>query len=350
MRKLLFKKVLTILDAIELQGITLHQAPIRVYEELANDYYASKLSEIRDTILFLHEHHALKETENGIDLNPAPTIYAKSNQNSGVEALSLFETFILDEATKAFYENQVKHNNWISKERLEELLHPDILHLFLQTTLFESVNSRYRFHPKLIRGILDIIHEYNEEETPLVSVALVALYASTIVMHEDLRIDYKNTQLPMINYKYNHTILSIIPRRGIPHDRDETKALQTFYKDTLFNEFDHACPICKINIPHILIASHIKPFRDCAHIFEAIDHNNGLLLCRNHDYLFDQGYFTFDDNGYVILSDALLNHHHLEAYVLPKNYRLPKVYMTRERRQFLDYHRKHIFKDSYRFK
>lgn len=89
----------------------------------------------------------------------------------------------------------------------------------------------------------------------------------------------------MLNYKYKQTILSIIPRRGIPHDRDETKALQSFYKDTLFHEFDHACPLCGINIPHMLIASHIKPFRDCAHIYEAIDHNNGLLLCRNHDYL-----------------------------------------------------------------
>ena len=48
-------------------------------------------------------------------------------------------------------------------------------------------------------------------------------------------------------------------------------------------------------------------FRDCAHIYEAIDHDNGLLLCRNHDYLFDQGYFTFDENGYIIFSEELLD-------------------------------------------
>ena len=48
MRKMLFKKIFSILDAIELQGVSLHDAPLRVYEEIAGEYYAMKLSEIRD--------------------------------------------------------------------------------------------------------------------------------------------------------------------------------------------------------------------------------------------------------------------------------------------------------------
>ena len=100
-----------------------------------------------------------------------------------------------------------------------------------------------------------------------------------------------------------------------------------------------------INIPHMLIASHIKPFRDCAHIYEAIDHNNGLLLCRNHDYLFDQGYITFDDHGYIILSGELLKiENWQEKFSLKKNYRLPEEYLTRDRVLFFQYHRKYIFK------
>ncbi len=148
----------------------------------------------------------------------------------------------------------------------------------------------------------------------------------------------------MIDYKYKNIIHGIIPRKGIPHDRDETKALQVFYKDTLFHEFDHSCPICGINIPHMLIASHIKPFRDCAHIYEAIDHDNGLLLCRNHDYLFDQGYFTFDENGYIIFSEELLEKDNLDsAYSLRKNYRLAECYLSENRMKFMAYHREFIF-------
>ena len=95
MRKTIFKKILTVLDQIELQGVTLHDTPLRVYEELVNDYAGYKLSQVKEGVDFLYEKQVLKEGKNGIDLNPAPTIYAKSNQNSSLEALSLMETFIL---------------------------------------------------------------------------------------------------------------------------------------------------------------------------------------------------------------------------------------------------------------
>ena len=36
-----------------------------------------------------------------------------------------------------------------------------------------------------------------------------------------------------------------------------------------------------------------------------IDVSNGLLLCPNHDALFDKAIITFDANGKVIISDIL---------------------------------------------
>lgn len=347
MKKTFFKKLLAILDEIELQGVTLHDAPLQVYEELASDYYGFKLPQIREIILFLHEKGALREGENGIDLNPAPTIYAKSNQNSPVEALSLLETFFAEERLRSFLAKQLQHNAFFPRKKLESFLDEHILSLLLQTILFETKEEQLRLQPRLTPWIKDMLREYQDEPLPLISITLTALFAASIVAHEDMRIDYKNTKLRMINYRYKDTIHSIIPRKGIPHDRDETKALQAFYKDTLFHEFDHACPLCGINIPHMLIASHIKPFRDCAHLFEAIDHSNGLLLCRNHDYLFDQGYFTFDENGYILFSQELLKRSSLEqAYALRKNFRLKEAFLTHDRKLFLAYHRSHIFKDS----
>ena len=176
---MLFKKILAVLDAIELQGIDLHHAPIRVYEELANDYYATKLPEIRESIHFLHEKKALKETENGIDLNPAPTIYAKSNQNSGVEALSLFETFIHDASVYAFYQKLAYDNAWMDKQDVEEALGADVYRLLQQTILFEIENEQCHFQPKLLKGITDILQEYDDEQEPLISVALTALFTSS---------------------------------------------------------------------------------------------------------------------------------------------------------------------------
>lgn len=344
MRKAVFKKVLSIIDLIELNGIDFHDLPIRVYEVLANDYYQIKLQELKDVMEFLKEKKMLKIHKNGIDLTPAATVYSKSNQNSGVEALSIFECFLQDESIHTFFKQQIKANAYVSKASALEMIDQDSLGYMLQTPLFDHEQEMLRFQPKLSKGICDILVEY-EGATPLISSALTALYTASIVSHEDLKIDYKNTKATMNAYLHKDTILSIIPRRGIPHDRDETKALQSFYKDTLYHEFCHSCPICDINIPHMLIASHIKPFRDCAHIYEAIDHNNGLLLCRNHDYLFDQGFITFNDRGYILLCEELLDKVHMEKrFNLQKNFKLPIEYLTRDRLLFLRYHREHIFK------
>ena len=264
--------------------------------------------------------------------------------DSGAGVLYIFGNYNGDPLIFRYYHEQMRTNPFRDKQLVLEYVDRESLQLMLQTTLFEVVEEKLRFHPRLLKGISDILQEYSDEKVPLVSITLTALYTSIIVAHEDMRIDYKNTSYSMIDYKYKNIIHGIIPRKGIPHDRDETKALQVFYKDTLFHEFDHSCPICGINIPHMLIASHIKPFRDCAHIYEAIDHDNGLLLCRNHDYLFDQGYFTFDENGYIIFSEELLEKDNLDsAYSLRKNYRLAECYLSENRMKFMAYHREFIF-------
>lgn len=53
-----------------------------------------------------------------------------------------------------------------------------------------------------------------------------------------------------------------------------------------------------------MIASHIKPWRACEAV-EKLDPDNGLLLCPNHDRLFDLGYISFDDDGKIIISDKI---------------------------------------------
>lgn len=93
----------------------------------------------------------------------------------------------------------------------------------------------------------------------------------------------------------------------------------------------------------MLIASHIKPFRDCGHILEAMDSNNGLLLCRNHDYLFDQGYLSFDEDGKIIISNEIINQ--TKRYNINPHYQLDSRHMNYSRKEFLKYHRKNIYID-----
>lgn len=344
MKKILLKKVLSILDTIEMYGIDYAQALVILHEKLMSEQCVVERSELGDILTFLKKRAMIKDTKNGIDLCPTATIFSKSNQNSGIEALSLFESLLHIPSILEYTKEQLPQNLARNKEEVLHNIDKTSFAILTQTTLFELVDDTIRFTPKLRQGILDITNEFTHKK-PLLSTTLTALYTSSIVKHENLEVPYRNEDRVIASYPYKHIILSIIPRKGIPRDRDETKALQSFYKDTLFHEFDRECPICKINIPHMLVASHIKPFRDCAHIFEAIDHSNGLLLCRNHDYLFDQGYISFDLDGKLLICDELLEHKDMKTvFGFAKDFILPEVYLTENRQLFFKYHRENIFK------
>lgn len=64
------------------------------------------------------------------------------------------------------------------------------------------------------------------------------------------------------------------------------------------------CCICGLENSKLLVASHIKPLKDCL-LEESYDISNSLLLCRTHDGLFDSGLISFDDDGKVIISEKL---------------------------------------------
>lgn len=78
---------------------------------------------------------------------------------------------------------------------------------------------------------------------------------------------------------------------------------QNKFKKALL-ESQKVCQICGIDVPELLIASHIKPWV-LSEDNEKIDINNGLLLCANHDKLFDRHLISFDKDGSILISNAL---------------------------------------------
>lgn len=65
-----------------------------------------------------------------------------------------------------------------------------------------------------------------------------------------------------------------------------------------------SCCLCNVNDKNFLVASHIKPWAK-SNSEEKLDVNNGLLLCPNHDKLFDGGWISFNDDGHILISDEL---------------------------------------------
>ncbi|AKJ53986.1 hypothetical protein CD56_06560 [Campylobacter lari] len=124
---------------------------------------------------------------------------------------------------------------------------------------------------------------------------------------------------------------------------------QTLYKYSLYEESreifsDVYCYVEKLKYP-VLIASHIKPYRYC-NDSEQFDKNNGLLLSKSLDQLFDQGWISFEDNGSIILNENL--DENLKKILATK--KINQQILNPVRLRYLAYHRKNIFNNSKQYK
>ena len=119
--------------------------------------------------------------------------------------------------------------------------------------------------------------------------------------------------------------------------------LHRLYKSELKEEsknfYEKAiCYMEKLDYPS-LVASHIKPFRN-SQPKEQYDKNNGLLLSRGMDALFDKGYISFNDDGSILISNRLSS----EVQKHLQKYSIDKKLLNEERLKYLKYNREKIFK------
>jgi putative restriction endonuclease len=139
-----------------------------------------------------------------------------------------------------------------------------------------------------------------------------------IIFGEDLQ-DKRRLRDPYLHRLYKNQL------------KEESSA---FFKKT-------KCMVEKLEYP-VLIASHIKPFIKSDDI-EAYDANNGLLLSKNMDSLFDLGYITFDNQGNIIFAKDLSK----EVKDFVSNYSLEPPFLTEQRKAYLEYHRTEVFEKRY---
>lgn len=85
-----------------------------------------------------------------------------------------------------------------------------------------------------------------------------------------------------------------------------------FAQEVLRNH-QHSCVFCGLSIAsagetiqRMLVASHIKPWRDCTPI-ERLDARNGLTACPTHDVAFDTGLMTVNGGLRIHVAPALMH-------------------------------------------
>lgn len=113
---------------------------------------------------------------------------------------------------------------------------------------------------------------------------------------------------------------------------------QDKFRSGLLRKYNGKCCLCGVDEDAVLVASHIRPWNQSdAH--EKLDLDNGLLLCPNHDRLFDRGFISFDDQGVILISDKLSNN----SKVFMNVHERMHIEVSDDNREYIKYHRNNIF-------
>lgn len=164
---------------------------------------------------------------------------------------------------------------------------------------------------------------YGNEKTNIAVMAYIEEYEAKVHAEEDKISDFTK---PLEGYEKEALI--------------KARVNQDVFRDRLMKEYNSACCLsqCCVHTPEMLIASHIKPWSKCNNN-EKLSRFNGLLLCPNHDHLFDKGYISFDDDGEIMISDTVDSENRMFMNVM-ESMNIP---VKKEMIPFLKYHRECVF-------
>lgn len=136
-----------------------------------------------------------------------------------------------------------------------------------------------------------------------------------------------------------------IPKYGIKDTEKNALAKsrigQGVFRDGLFRIWG-GCAVTGYRRPVLLLASHIKPWRNSTNQ-ERLDPYNGLLLQPTIDRLFDKGLISFDKNGKLIRASGFSGDE-LKTLGINVHGRLRQV--QSDTMKYLEYHRNNEFEKS----
>lgn len=78
---------------------------------------------------------------------------------------------------------------------------------------------------------------------------------------------------------------------------------QSIFRKMVLDNYDSKCCFSGVDLPTLLVASHIIPWSDRKEI--RLNPRNGLCLSSIHDRAFDQGLWTVNDHSEILISDEL---------------------------------------------
>ncbi len=139
-------------------------------------------------------------------------------------------------------------------------------------------------------------------------------------------------------------LVSEIPE-GIDRERlIKTRVNQSFFRQAVLSAYNYSCCITGIDIPELLIASHIVPWSKNKK--DRLNPRNGLCLNALHDRAYDVGILTIMPDFKIKVSKRAIvkSHPSIENWILSfdgKKIRTPERFVPST--EFLEYHNKEVF-------
>lgn len=140
----------------------------------------------------------------------------------------------------------------------------------------------------------------------------------------------------------NRRNLELFNRRGLESERDamtRERTCQDLFRNGLIEFYHSRCVMSGIDMPELLVASHIKPWASCQSDEERMDVFNGLLLAVHWDKLFDLGYISFNDKGDILISEHL-NQCVRDVYGVDESIH---IMLFEHHCRYMAYHREKVF-------
>ena len=127
----------------------------------------------------------------------------------------------------------------------------------------------------------------------------------------------------------------------------KTRVNQSFFRTVITSIYSNRCAVSNIDLPELLIASHIIPWS--TNEKERLNPANGICLSALYDKVFDKGLMTLTDDYKVIFSKNLLKisdksiYKSLFGVYENKQINLPDKFLPNI--EFIEFHRNNIFKN-----
>lgn len=199
-------------------------------------------------------------------------------------------------------------------------------------TSYQCSWDNYKQYNKLLNQTRELLTERGIKDVTLLNAHSFVWIISNV-----------EKELNKIGIPNNEKIKIISKYQKLENKEKETvikaRVGQGIFRDWLIKYWGK-CSVTKCSKIDILIASHIKPWKDCDNQ-ESINVYNGLLLTPNLDKLFDKGLISFSRNGEILISSEL-DDKNLEARGIKTKMSLDKI--EDKHLKYLDYHREKIFK------